>query len=77
MGTRVTCFNDLYFICLNFLNCIFMLFIYFAILRASRDEMAAAAGASAYPKSDSTQSGLVGNIHGQDIEAAKGNSIVY
>ena len=54
-----------------------MLFIYFAILRASRDEMAAAAGASAYPKSDSTQSGLVGNIHGQDIEAAKGNSIVY
>ena len=74
MGTRLTFFY--YFICLNFKLHSFMLFI-FAILRASRDEMAAAAGASAYPKSDSTQSGLVGNIHGQDIEAAKGNSIVY
>jgi len=35
------------------------------------------AGASAFPKSDTQNSGLVGNIHGQDVEAAKGNSIVY
>ena len=38
--------------------------------------MAAAAGtatgASSYPKSESQNSGLVGNIHGQDVEAAKG-----
>jgi len=44
--------------------------------KASRDQMAAAAGgASAYPKSDSTHSGLVGNIQGQDVEASKG--VVY
>ena len=36
---------------------------------------AAAGGASAYPKSDSTHSGLVGNIQGQDVEASKG--VVY
>jgi len=42
--------------------------------KASRDEMAAAAGAgtTSYPKSESQNSGLVGNIHGQDVEAAKG-----
>jgi len=42
--------------------------------KASRDEMAAAAGTgtTSYPKSESQNSGLVGNIHGQDVEAAKG-----
>jgi len=44
--------------------------------------MAAAAGggamgAASYPKSESQNSGLVGNIHGQDVEAAKGGSVVY
>lgn len=41
--------------------------------KASRDEMAAAAAAasSSVPKSESMKSGLVGNIHGQDVEAAK------
>jgi len=50
--------------------------------KASRDEMAAAAaaaptssaganGAGAFTKSESMKSGLVGNIHGQDVEAAK------
>jgi len=36
--------------------------------------MAAAAGTgtTSYPKSESQNSGLVGNIHGQDVEAAKG-----
>jgi len=34
--------------------------------------MSAAAGTTAYPKSESQNSGLVGNIHGQDVEAAKG-----
>ena len=35
--------------------------------------MAAAAGTgtTSYPKSESQNSGLVGNIHGQDVEAAK------
>ena len=33
---------------------------------------AGAPGGDAYPKSDSGQSGLVGNIHGQDVEASKG-----
>ena len=33
---------------------------------------ATAQGSTAYPKSESTHSGLVGNIHGQDVEAAKG-----
>jgi len=46
--------------------------------KASRDDMVAnAAGSSnatAYPKSESQNSGLVGNIHGQDVEAAK---VVY
>lgn len=38
--------------------------------KASREEMAAVAGTG--PRhSESQQSGLVGNIHGQDIEAAK------
>ena len=54
----------------------FIIFIY--LLRASRDDMVAnAAGSSnatAYPKSESQNSGLVGNIHGQDVEAAK---VVY
>jgi len=36
--------------------------------KASREEMAAAANVS---KSESMKSGLVGNIHGQDVEAAK------
>jgi len=52
--------------------------------KASRDEMAASAsaggaGTTAYPKSDSQNSGLVGNIHGQDVEAAKGGGggLVY
>jgi len=48
--------------------------------KASRDEMAASAGATtAFPKSDSQNSGLVGNIHGQDVEASKGGSggLVY
>jgi len=41
--------------------------------KASRDDMAATAqGSTAYPKSESTHSGLVGNIRGQDVEAAKG-----
>jgi len=42
--------------------------------KASRDEMAAAAGTgtTSYPKSESQNSGLVGNIHGQDVESAKG-----
>ena len=42
--------------------------------------MAASAGATtAFPKSDSQNSGLVGNIHGQDVEASKGGSggLVY
>jgi len=56
--------------------------------KASRDEMAAAAassgnvsgasppsnGAFATTKSDNMKSGLVGNIHGQDVEAAKQTS---
>ena len=42
--------------------------------------MAAAAGggamgAASYPKSESQSSGLVGNIHGQDVEAAKGGGV--
>jgi len=51
--------------------------------KASRDEMAASAaaggGTTAYPKSESQNSGLVGNIHGQDVEAAKGSGggLVY
>jgi len=48
--------------------------------KASRDEMAASAGTTtAFPKSDSQNSGLVGNIHGQDVEASKGGSggLVY
>ena len=56
-------------------------FLYFLFSsRASRDEMAASAGATtAFPKSDSQNSGLVGNIHGQDVEASKGGSggLVY
>jgi len=56
-------------------------FLYFFFhQRASRDEMAASAGATtAFPKSDSQNSGLVGNIHGQDVEASKGGSggLVY
>ena len=42
--------------------------------------MAASAGTTtAFPKSDSQNSGLVGNIHGQDVEASKGGSggLVY
>ncbi len=38
--------------------------------------MAAAADSSAYSKPDTQKSGLVGNIHGQDVEAAKGG-VVY
>lgn len=38
--------------------------------------MAAAAANNSYPKSESQSSGLVGNIHGQDVESAKG-SVVY
>jgi hypothetical protein len=52
----------------------YFIFLYNSFQRASREEMAAAAGpgaADAYPKSESQQSGLVGNIHGQDVEAAK------
>jgi len=50
--------------------------------KASRDEMTVqAAGSNAYPKSESSQSsGLVGNIRGQDVEAAaktSGNAVVY
>ena len=64
---------------------LFLIFLCFICLlffssRASRDEMAASAGAStAFPKSDSQNSGLVGNIHGQDVEASKGGSggLVY
>jgi len=56
-------------------------FLYFFFSsRASRDEMAASAGTTtAFPKSDSQNSGLVGNIHGQDVEASKGGSggLVY
>jgi len=44
--------------------------------KASREEMSSAAagsaGTTAYPKSESQNSGLVGNIHGQDVEASKG-----
>jgi len=51
-------------------------FFLFFLSRASRDEMAAAAGTgtgtTSYPKSESQNSGLVGNIHGQDVESAKG-----
>jgi len=52
----------------------FILFLFsFSNWRASRDDMAATAqGSTAYPKSESTHSGLVGNIHGQDVEASKG-----
>jgi len=62
---------------------IMFLFFYFILSRASRDEMAASAaaggGTTAYPKSESQNSGLVGNIHGQDVEAAKGSGggLVY
>ena len=54
-------------------------FCIFFLSRASRDEMAASTGATAFPKSDSQNSGLVGNIHGQDVEASKGGSggLVY
>ena len=40
---------------------------------------AAGGGTTAYPKSESQNSGLVGNIHGQDVEAAKGSGggLVY
>jgi len=48
--------------------------------KASRDDMAAVAGTTAYPdfipKLDSKNSGLVGNIQGQDVEATKkGNGL--
>lgn len=59
------------FVALSYIQPSF-LFLY---QRASRDEMAAAAGSTAYPKSESQNSGLVGNIHGQDVESAKG--VVY
>lgn len=36
---------------------------------------AGGAGSTAFPKSDSQNSGLVGNIHGQDVEAAKGAQV--
>ena len=67
------------FICFvwHFLLC--FIFVFFFLSRASRDEMAASTGATAFPKSDSQNSGLVGNIHGQDVEASKGGSggLVY
>ena len=72
------------FVCLFvFISQFFFMFhfcIFFFNQRASRDEMAASAGATtAFPKSDSQNSGLVGNIHGQDVEASKGGSggLVY
>lgn len=67
-------------------GCIFVAAAIYGLMtvgrKASRDEMAAAAGggamgAASYPKSESQNSGLVGNIHGQDVEAAKGGSVVY
>ena len=72
----------LFVLFLNFFMLCFMFHFFFTFFssRASRDEMAASAGATtAFPKSDSQNSGLVGNIHGQDVEASKGGSggLVY
>lgn len=39
--------------------------------RATREEMSAAAASGNVSKSESMKSGLVGNIYGQDVEAAK------
>jgi len=39
--------------------------------KASREEMAAAANVSKSASASSMKSGLVGNIHGQDVESAK------
>jgi len=57
-------------------GCLFLVAVFYGLTslgrKASREEMSAAAGTTAYPKSESQNSGLVGNIHGQDVEAAKG-----
>ena len=71
------CFISQFFYVMFYVSFFFLLFF---SSRASRDEMAASAGATtAFPKSDSQNSGLVGNIHGQDVEASKGGSggLVY
>jgi len=81
---NVRTLSDPLFVCFisQFFMLCFMFHFFFTFFssRASRDEMAASAGATtAFPKSDSQNSGLVGNIHGQDVEASKGGSggLVY
>ena len=80
---RIEPFAIYQFLCLFILFLINFFMFHFCTFfssRASRDEMAASAGATtAFPKSDSQNSGLVGNIHGQDVEASKGGSggLVY